>query len=59
LLKHPVKYTYGTRMTHLWYTSTIFFLDFVHRLMFDEARRFGSQLCFRLQARKAPTLVDP
>ena len=25
LLKRPVKCTYGTRMTHLWYTSIIFF----------------------------------
>ena len=27
-------------------------LNSVHRLIFDKARRFGSQLCFRLQARK-------
>jgi len=34
-------------------------LNFVYSLIFEETRRFGSQLCFRLQARKAPTLVDP
>jgi hypothetical protein len=38
----------------------IFFLfDSVHRTRFYKARLFGNRLCFRLQARKAPTLVSP
>jgi hypothetical protein len=35
-----------------------FFLDFVHRMIYNESRRFGSWLCFHLQARKAPNLLD-
>lgn len=34
-----------------------FHLHFVHRIIFDEARRFVSRLCFLLQARKVPTVV--
>ena len=34
----------------LWYI----FLDFIHGLIFIEARLFGNRFCFRLQARKAP-----
>ena len=30
------------------------FLDFVHRVIFNEALHFGSRRCFR-----APNLVDP
>jgi len=33
------------------------FLYSVHRVIFDKARRFGSQFCFRLQA-KSSILVD-
>ena len=43
----------------LYRTDIIFFLDWVHRLVFDEARRFGSRLCLRFQAKKVPTVVDP
>jgi hypothetical protein len=32
--------------------NQIFFLYFVHCLFFKQARPFGSQLCFRLQANK-------
>ena len=35
-----------------------FYLDFVRHLYFKETRRFGDRLCFRLQARKASSLVD-
>ena len=41
------------------YTDIIFLFDFLHHLIFNETRRFGSRLCFLLQARKAPKLVDP
>jgi hypothetical protein len=40
-----------------WYNRLLF--NFVQRLIFSKARRFGSRLCFRLQVKKAPTLVDP
>jgi hypothetical protein len=31
---------------------------FVRRVIFNEARRFGSRPCLRLQEGKTPTLVD-
>jgi len=35
------------------------FLDFVHCPIFDEARYFGSQLSFLLQAWKTPIMLGP
>jgi len=43
----------------LYRTDMIFFLDWVHRLIFDEARLFGSRLCLCFQAKKVLTVVDP
>jgi hypothetical protein len=38
---------------------TIFFLlDFVHRRIFQQAWRVGGLLCFCIQVKNAPTLVD-
>jgi len=35
--------------------TTSLFLDFVHRLIFNEALRFKSRFCLRLQAKKRLT----
>ena len=35
-----------------------FFWDFVHRMIYNVSRRFGSRLCSHLRARKAPNLLD-
>ena len=50
--------TWLTDVTH-WRDSLTQYplLYSVHRLIFDKERRFGSQFCFRLQA-KSSTLVD-
>ena len=37
----------------------ILFSDFVYCPIFDVAWHFGSRLCFLLQVRKTPTMVDP
>ena len=37
----------------------LFFFYFVHRLILNEARRFGSRLCLLIQARKTHNLVEP
>ena len=39
--------------------TDIFFFFTVHSLMFNKTLRFGSLLCFRLQIKKIPNLVDP
>ena len=43
-------------MTH-WHN--ILFGGCVHRLIVNETLHFGGRLCFLLQAKEAPTLVDP
>jgi hypothetical protein len=40
-------------------TKTLSSLFLFQRTIFHKARSFGNRLCFRLQARKAPTLVNP
>ena len=37
----------------------LLFFNFVDRLIFYEARSFGSRLCFLLQIRKSPCMLDP
>jgi len=34
------------------------FLNLVHFQIFNKAQRFGIRFCFRLQARKIPTIMD-
>jgi len=43
----------------LLHADIIFYVGFVHHLIFNEALHFRSWLCFPFQARKAPNLVDP
>lgn len=52
LLTLKVRTKNGIRLTEV-----IFFLDSVRRLIFDEVFRFGSRVCFGLQAIKVPSLV--
>jgi hypothetical protein len=37
----------------------MFFLGFVHYLVFEDTKRIGSHLCFCLQAKEVAILTDP
>ena len=48
--------------TWLWLSDVTFLpppMDFIHRVIFNKAVRFGRQHCFCLQARKTSNVADP